>query len=443
MTRKKKSENDLEKLNYIRDYLERRASAKGIDSEVNTFADDEGDKYLLFRFACNGYTANLKLMESISSIDIELGFTYPNSNTLFCIDDVFNVLDINDFKDYFFDADIEDEQSQAKAIDDVLYLLDKYDYDIRKAGGEIYFTRMQNMHDEDQLLYNSNDVKIRNILKLTMLERKMRKSKSDKDKNAYIKFAQKQKDTVGIDNKTKRYVAYLNAGYAIPDCEEYEDDNEVKYDKRAIGCYILCDIMGVLIAFGIFAINRAVISQKGVLITFGAFEYICALVSGIALGYILSKIFGTKIILALTNQNDKESIKKCRKNRFDDLSLIDKIFSKYVLPVLSTALFALTIMLSCSAICITDSSIIDHTIVGNNEYAITDTVVYQCEGYYDDDDKFIKYEYPDYLFYTADDDYFIETGEVTDEKAQEKLESVFKKYGVEPILVHSEKEIQE
>jgi hypothetical protein len=139
----------------------------------------------------------------------------------------------------------------------------------------------------------------------------------------------------------------------------------------------------------------------------------------------------------------KRVSKNAEKNRFDDLSLIDKIFSKYVLPVLSTALFALTIMLSCSAICITDSSIIDHTIVGNNEYAITDTVVYQCEGYYDDDDKFIKYEYPDYLFYTADDDYFIETGEVTDEKAQEKLESVFKKYGVEPILVHSEKEIQE
>lgn len=428
----KEEKTDFENLKYIKECFEQQIALKGFSNEVvSEFVceqEDEGDDG---HFECSaeldGYTLCVEFQSFITSINIEMRFTYPNSDIKFCLDDVLNVLNINDFEDYFFDADIEDEKSQEKAVEDILSLVEKYDYDIKKAGDEAYFSRMCEMHNDDEAHYNNKKIKVRSLIKITVLERKMRKTKSEKDINAYIKYVEKQESTVGIDHKTRRFVEYLKAGYTVPDCYENSVDSDDKYSKAAMVCYIICAVIGLLVAFGIFLTDHAVISQKGIVNT-GGVEYISAAVSGLSLGYIISRIFGTKIILALTPQEHREKVLKDRKNRYNDTDFFDRIFSRYCAPVVATIIALGGILMSCNTVCITDNSVINHDLIGDREYKFEDVKTYLSTGYWDDE-EYMEYDYPCYVF-KADDELSLETGEIKNEKRRKEIEDILKNNGV-------------
>lgn len=432
--KKKNSENDKEKLTPIKEYFEQQAVLKGFSDNVSceyVSDDEEGCECFECTSDFNGYTFNIKFQMLISSINIEFSFLYPGSDVKFSLDDVFNVLDINDFNEYFFDADSKDKQSQEKAVDDVLFLIDKYDYDIRKAGEDAYFSRMLDMHNEDEALFNSDKVKIRDILKLSSLEVKLRKSKSEKAKNAYIKFVEKQEQKAGAENKTRRFVQYLKSGYDVPDSQEnYE--NTLKYDKSALLCYVLCDVMGLIVAFAVFFADYTAVSQKGIIIT-GFVDYLFMAVSGLCLGYILSRIFGTKIILALTKEENRDSALKSRKKRFDDLDFFEKIFSKYIAPFFAAVVMVFCVLIACSKVCITDNTVINHDLLGDTEYKFEDVNVYLSKGHWEDD-EYLEYDYPCYVF-DAGNGTTVETGEIRDEKNQKAIEDILNKNGIKPQII--------
>lgn len=428
----KKGKTDFENLTYIKEYFEQQIVVKGFSNEVvSEFVCEQEDEDDDGHFECSveldGYTLCVEFQSLITSIGIEMCFTYPYSDIKFCLDDVLNVLNINDFEDYFFDPDIEDDKSQEKAVEDILSLVEKYDYDIKKAGDEAYFFRMCEMHNDDEAHYNNKKIKVRSIIKMTVLERKMRKTKSEKDINAYIKYAEKQESSEGIDHKTRRFVEYLKAGYVVPDCYENTVDDDDKYSKAAMVCYIICAVIGLLVTFGIFLTDLAVISQKGIVNT-GALEYIGVAVSGLCLGYVLSRIFGTKIILALTSQEDREKVSQDRKNRFDDIDFFDRIFGRYCAPVVATVVALVCILMSCNTVCITDSSVINHDLIGDREYKFEDVTTYLSTGYWDDE-EYMKYDYPCYVF-KADDELSLETGEIKNEKHLKEIEDILKNNGV-------------
>lgn len=434
MAKVKKKTDDIEKLTHIKEYFEQQVILKGIcDNVVSEYVSDDGEGCECFDCTadCKGYTLHIKFQMLISSINIEFNFSYSGNDIKFSLDDVLNVLDINDFNEYFFDADAENERSQEEAIDDVLSLIDKYDYDIRKAGEDTYFPRMCDMHNEDEALFNSDKVKIRDILKLSSLEVKLRKSKSEKDKNAYIKFVEKQEQKVGIENKTKRFVEYLKLGYDVPDSQEVYE-NTLKYDKTALLCYVICDVIGLIVAFAIFIADHTAISQKGI-ITVGFIEYLFTAVSGLCFGYVLSRIFGTKIILVLTPSENRDSALKSRKNRFDDLDFFEKIFAKYIAPVLAAVVMIFCTLLACSGVCVTDNSVIDHNLIGDTEYKYEDVTVYLSKGYWEDD-EYYEYDYPCYVF-DAGNEITVETGEIRKEEHQKAIKNVLNKNGIKPQII--------
>ena len=98
-----------------------------------------------------------------------------------------------------------------------------YDYDIRKAGESANLSYMIRLHNEDEEYYKN--MKVSKIIKLSLLEAKMFKTKKEKDKNAFLNYTDKLSAEIGLDNSTKRLVNYLKQGYDIPDVKN-ESSND-------------------------------------------------------------------------------------------------------------------------------------------------------------------------------------------------------------------------
>lgn len=443
--KEKKEKTDLEKMEHIVDCLKNRVVQKGFSNFVDSVSIKEDDiDFVKCTFQRDGYSVEVKFCALLSSIDIETGFLYPNCDTLFDLDDVLNVLDINDFNEYLIDADLEDEKSQEKAVEDLLYLLEKFDYDIKKAGDSAYFGDMLTMHNEDKALYENNKIKLKTLIKFAAAEHKMQKTKSEKDKQAYIKYAKKQEEAVGLVHKTKRYIKYLEAGYAIPDNQDDSED-VIKNTKTTLAVYVICAIIGLLIVLLIFAIDRISFSKSGTILSNDLFvNVLSAGIGGGALGYLLSRIFGTKLTIALTPEAEREYALEQRKKRFDDLGFFDKLFQRYVAPVFSVVVFAFCILLMCSCVYVTPTQVIDHSLISNDKYDYEDTTVYLLKGYTDDDNnKYYKYDYNCYAFAVKDDDYVIETGEIKKKQQQKALDEIFKEHNIKPIEIDDVEIIQE
>lgn len=429
MSKVKNKTADKEKLTFVKDCFEQQIVLKGLCTDVECeYVEDDGEECEAYYCTCdcNGYTLNVKLQSFI-----EFDFLYSGNDIKFSLDDVFNVMDVNDFNDYFFECDYEDKQGCENIIDNVLSLIAKYDYYIRKAGEEANISRMTDMHSEDERLYNNDNVKLRDILKLSLLEMKLCKTKSEKAKNAYIKFVQKQQQKVGIDNKTKRFVEYLKSGYDIPD-NQSEDDFS-KYDKTALLCYIICDVIGLIIAFAVLFVDYSVISHQGVVIGINTVDYLFTVISGFCLGYILTRIFGTKLVFALTPLDNKDSAMNFRKKRFDDLDFADKIFQKYIAPALAFVIMIFSILIACGRVCIASDCVIEHNLIGDTQYKYEDVIVYLSKGVWEDD-EYIKYDYPCYVF-EHENEIIIETGEISDENTQRDIEKIFNDNAIEPQIL--------
>ena len=156
-------------------------------------------------------------------------------------------------------------------------------------------------------------------------------------------------------------------------------------------------------------------------------------ISGFCLGYILTRIFGTKLIFALTPLDNKDSAMNFRKKRFDDLDFADKIFQKYIAPVLAFVIMIFSILIACGRVCIASDCVIEHNLIGDTQYKYEDVTVYLSKGVWEDD-EYIKYDYPCYVF-EHENEIIIETGEISDENTQRDIEKIFKDNAIEPQIL--------
>lgn len=427
---KKKTEKVTKnKINYepFREYLEKQVIynhlADGISSEiVSENEEDEND--IIFRFDCGGYTVKITCNDLIN-IDIEYSFKYPNCDTEFTLEDVFNVLDIHDFNEYFYFAKSDDEEDQKKTIDDLLNVIKKYDYDIRKAGKKEYLEDMEKMHQADEALYNSDALKFRTIFRMSRLKSKMQSKKDEKSKRAFLKEMQKLESKNLLNTYDKRYKSYIEQGYPIPDNYDSEDNEDyIGYSKKALLNYIICIACGVILSFAIFFIDRSIISSKGIYVS-ERITYISALVAGGFIGYLINRIFGTKIITALSPEDQKEYVKKERSERYDANNIISRFWSKYIVFIGSVIAAPLILIVACSGVCFNNDAIIDHSLIINSKVSYNEAEVYLVKGWFDDDNNYIEYEAPCYRI-KYDETSETETGEIHNKNDAEKIEQLLK-----------------
>lgn len=433
----KKKINLVDQANgYFDDYLKPRVKSY----KAQHIANEDENEYVEAVVEYDGYNAHFRIDITLDCADsLILYFSYPNCEMEFSIDDLFNTLEINDFNEYSFDFGEEDScKNVGQAFDDAFEFLNKYDYDIRKAGESANLSYMIQLHNEDEKYYKN--MKVSKIIKLSLLEAKMFKTKKEKDKNAFLNYTDKLSAEIGLDNSTKRLVNYLKQGYDIPDVKnDSSNDYDSKFGKKTVLSYMICDIIGLVVCAMMVLGDRIIMSGKGIVLGDDILSIIIGIgIPGFILGYLLTRLFATKIMIALMPNEEKDAIIGYRKKRFDDLNFFEKIFSKYLAPVLAIIVFLILTMFSMSSVCVTENGIIDHSMFSNNEYAYEEVDVFLEKGYYEDG-EYYEYDYPYYTFVT-DDGNSISTGEIRNDEDVKYLEEQFAKRNINPLILNEDSE---
>lgn len=342
----KKKKQEVEEINlvevaneYFESYVKPRVKSYKTERVV---IENEWD-FIEAVVECDGYNAHFRVnVDYWFDNRVELCFSYPNCDIKFDDNHIFNALEINDFNEYVFDFG-ENCEHVEQAFSEAFDFLNKYDYDIRKAGEDANLSYMIQLYNEDEEYYRN--VNFRNIvtkvLRLDNIKSRMFKTKKEKDKNAFLKYADKVSAEIGLDNSTKRLVNYLKQGYDVPDVKnDSRTDNELKFGKKAALSYLICDAVGLVVCAIIVLFIKSATLEGDVLSTI-----IDIAVPGLLLGYLLTRLFSTRIMMLLMPNEEKEAIVKYRNNRFDDLNKFDKVFAKYLAPVLATAIFVFLIFI--------------------------------------------------------------------------------------------------
>lgn len=389
------------------------------------------DDALCCKYSCRSFVVNLKFEEVLESVSYEFGFKYNNNDQAFDLYDVLNALDINDFSDYSYTAVQNDINDIKNNISKMLDAINKFSYDIEKAGESPYLERMIEYAKHDNELMDSNKITIKMILRASRLQSKMQRDKTEKSKNAFLK-EMKARDKKGLlTTYDKRFVEYIEQGYAIPD-NESSSDLETVYTSAAIKCYGICGAIGFAIAFLILLANIVYVSINGVAF-YSGMDCIFTAFEGFLLSYVISIIFGTKIINMLTKNQYVDKMKEFRKNRNNDDSKVRQFAGKYIFPVLAVVTVIGVGLVICSKTYITDNAVVEHELFSDTSYYFSDMTVYQNEGFTDDDGEYCEYKYPSYVFEVKD--YCGEISTTKNKGKQERINKIFEKNGIKPILI--------
>lgn len=427
--KKKKAENES-KINYepFKEYLEKQVIYNGIADGISAETDSKQENNITFYIDCGGYTVKIDC-EDLLSINIEFSFKYPNCETEFSLEDIFNVLDIRDFNEYSYITEVDDLEKQKKTIDDLLYVIKRYDYDIRKAGGKEYLYDMEKMHRADKELYDSDRLKLTAVIRAAKLKSNMQRKKDEKSKQAFLKEMRKRESKNLLSTYDKRYKSYIEQDYPIPDNYDTQyNDDYADYFKGSVLNYIICIACGLIISFAIFFIDRSIISSKGIFVI-DNLSYFFALASGGFMSYLINRIFGTRIITALSAEEQKEYVKKERTQHYSEDNIIIRIWSKYVVFAISVIAMPFMMYIACWGVCFSEDVMIDHSVIGDTEISYTDADVYLVQGWYDDDGNYIEYESPYYRI-KYDDEFELETGVIHNTENAEKIEQLLKTHNV-------------
>lgn len=433
MAKKKNKEAEFN-FDFIKEYIESRVVATGLSRFVESkVVNKDDERALKVKFDCDGYSVYINCEELVSTLNLEYEFTYSGSSTRFLLTDIFNVLDINDFYDYYYSASADNEEEQKRTVDDLLYTIKRFDYDIRKAGEKKYLDDMQSMHYADKQINDSDDLKIKDIIRCARLQTKMQKTKSEKDKQAFLKEMKSREERHLLTTYDKRYVAYLEQGYPIPDNADSEAGDYFGYLKSVTVSTLICVAAGIAACIAVMLADKAMISNKGLYI-FDNSNYIFAIIGGCMLGYVLYSILATKIAVAIAPEEQMDYVKKERKERFKDDNFLAKLWKKYVSVILA-ALFSVVMMLVvCSGVCFNDNAVIDHSSVFDQEVNYEDARIYLVKGWYDSDDVYSEYENPCYRIEYGEEN-TVETGEIDSKDTLKELERIFNEHGITPVEV--------
>lgn len=420
MAKKKEEKFDF---SIILNYLE------SVVPDIEHHMDDDA---LVCRYSYDLFNVKLKFEKLLSSISYEYSFTYSGDTQEYELIDVFNVLDIMDFSDYSYIADMDSEEDIKKTIDDMLYTIKRFSYDIAKAGEMPYIDDMKVNAKHDKELMESEKITMKMIIRAASLQTKMQKTKSEKSKNAFLKEMKSRDEKGLLTTYDKRFVQYIEQGYAIPDVEAEDGGDYLGVVKRELVAVLICIIVAFAICFGVFLFDKSMISAKGVY-SVSTFSYVCVIVSGVLSAYALYRMFKVKLTVMLSPDEEKEYAKTEAKSDYDGENIIQKIWRKYVSFIVAVVGACLTLLVASAGACIGENEVIDHMLFLDTSYSYDEVSVEQVLGWRDDDDNYAEYDYPYYRI-LADDNYF-DVGEIKNEEQQKEIEKIFAQHNIVPAVV--------
>lgn len=445
MAKDKKSNLQKENIEFIKEYLQEQVVARRLADFVSFIEQQDEDIKTEFNlkgsFDCGGYNSLIvyDIMDDISaSFDME--FTYKNCEHSFSIADIFNLFDIQDFKEYVH-TECFDQISIKAAIDSMLDVIEKYHYDLKKAGESDNLKRLCDMVEADEKIAESNSRKLKDILRYAKLQENLIKTKSDKARAKLIKELEKYESKGTLITYEKRYLAYLKAGYEIEKDVDVTSNFDKIYRKYSLTAYFVIFLVSAVAVLLVYFISNAIAFDNGIVYTSKSY-YVFLVLSAVTLWYAISGLVGKKIIVKLCPAEVKEYAGIKFESNYDD-NKIRRFGQKILGPICSIFVFLILISLATSNAAFCDDYIKIHYTVGMNDIIqYKDATIYKIEQYYDDnEEKYLDYENPYYEIGYADNCYPI--GEIKNKEFAEKLIELFDAHNLNVESVQNEEEITE
>ncbi|MCM1114218.1 MAG: hypothetical protein NC397_01830 [Clostridium sp.] len=445
MAKEKMTNLQRRNFDFVKKYLREQVAARRIADFVSfeEKKDEETDTgYTLNSMVdCGGYKA-LLIYDAMDSklVDVTFEIVYENCEHHFSIDDIFNLFDVMDFKAYCY-FDCFDQASVKRAVDNILDVIQKYHYELKKAGEADNLKRLCEMFEEDQKIADSASVKLRDILREVKLRERLTKTKSDKDRAKLIKELEKREKKGLLITADKRYLAYLRAGYEIEADVDVTDRYEKLYWKYSRTVYGVIFLISIALTLAVYLINHMLVF-KGCMVYTPTYTYIFLAVSAVFLWYTVSAFFARKIIVKLCPEEAKEYVKIKIENNYDE-NKIKRFGQKTAGPVCGMFAFLIFIAFAVSNIGFSDDCVIVNHSLGLSEAVEYEAVtVYRVEQYYDSDsEQYTDYEHPYYELIYGDS--CVPVGKIKDAEFNSKLLALLEAHDVNIASVQNEDALSE
>lgn len=307
------------------------------------------EQYTLYAvFACSGYKFKIIYKSSVGITEENyIDCVYDINGREVTIYDIFNLFNINDFTQYYYKECIG-EQSIINAVDKVLDLTEKYDYDLKKACEDTYFvTLCTNMDLDHRKTYNITDEDEQDeddddsidVLGLKLTHPFFSEVPGPKTAEKKLKKLEKLEKKDKIDTiYEKRFLEYLRNGNTYVDenasAEKKSNSTVLKLDVITTAiCLILGLAMSVLIVLGFktafFAggyFSDALVKIPVINVSLSLFDLADIVWTSIFFGATCRKIVGKLIFAKLcvgnsslvakyNHQNDEYTRKKRKKSK--------------------------------------------------------------------------------------------------------------------------------
>lgn len=432
-----------ENFEFIKAYVKKQTVLKSFIDSVNFVQkQNEGikDAYVLeCVLECRYFYSVIIYDADTESGSFDVEFMFENCEHRFAIYDIFNLFDIQDFKTYLH-TDCIDKGTIKSAIDNLLDLIEKYSYDLKKAGEEDNLKALCKMYEDDKS--DNQSMKLSYLIRRAKLEDKLQSTKSDKARERLIRQLEKDEVKGVINTYDRRYLKYLKAGYEIEDDEDVSQEYEKTYRKCSLKIYALMALGSVALVL-LICVLTYLIAFDGGFVPVNKFNFITLIISIPFLWMFLCKTIGEKLILKITPENLHSYIKIKFDENYKISSKKWKKVDKFFTRVGSVFVFILFISMALSNIGFCDDFIKVYYAPG-----ITDTVeyenatVYKIENYYDDvEEQYAPYENVCYAVGYENEYYFI--GSVKSAKTLDKLNSIFNEHNLKIELIENADKLDE
>lgn len=392
---KKKTEIKKQKLiSYFKDYMEKSTTGRGLFGCLSfEEEDDDSDKIIYANIQMNGYKFIIEygLVGDIL-VNLEHYIQYQNDDSLFDISDIFTLFDIDDFKSYTFLENTENGMVDS-AIDTLLDMMQKYDYDIRKAGESDNFKKLVDTKKEDAWKLESDKTKIRDAMHLGSAHTRYRRNPTEKNKQRYIKELENFESKGRLASEDKRLLDKLRSGQNIV-IEQEQEDFDHRYRVANMIIIAIASVAIFIVCFAVYGILWYTRSKLGLLIVEPA-SVLAIIISAVAFSLGFDWGIAPRIAKKIVEKNGVKISKNIDQDIFRSKG--QRFFAYHIAPIVLPIFGVITFIMGAPSTIMTDNAFVDYTFGTKNETPYSQLEIYSVEGQ-SVDDKFEKYDYPYYCF---------------------------------------------
>jgi hypothetical protein len=394
---------------------------------------------------------------------IDFRIEYAGCEYLFSIYDIFNLFDIKDFGKYYFE-DCNTEQEIKYALDKLTAVIEKYRFDIEKAGESEYFEKLKSNFEADWTAVCGEDWKeeidddddnfdmIHPSFTLVEIE----------PKKLYKELSKRANKNKLETLYEKRLYEYLSSGGNTDDIVDEKEKYDKEFSKQVrrsngVLCLIAIAVSIVVVFVGRQALFGGALIPNNVFTLFGhdfslASDVIGGIiVSSVLLSYVFIDLFGKKMFVRMSKDNSARASQK-----YDVIDIEEnkgkkpkKILKR--IGAIASIFAAICVMLFviCDNIGLYDTYA---KYLSENTFVFCkvdyeNIKIYSAQGYYngdsDDEDAYVEYEYVGYIFADDKGNYYDAEEISPNSKAYAKINQIIDDYNIEVETVKSIEDIPE